>query len=121
MQNEKCKIGNGFCFRAPRDFWPPTSASRLLHEMANAEKYLKPQVIRQISRLDLRAQFIVKGFLQGLHASPFHGFSVEFSEHRKYTPGDNPQDIDSLVSAKTHKSYTKTFETETPPTASLLT
>ena len=37
------------------------------------------------SRLDLRAQFVVKGFLQGLHASPFHGFSVEFSEHRKYT------------------------------------
>ena len=77
------------------------------------EKYLKPEVIRQISRLDLRAQFIVKGFLQGLHASPFHGFSVEFSEHRKYTPGDDPQDIDWLAYAKTDRYYVKKFEAET--------
>jgi uncharacterized protein (DUF58 family) len=81
--------------------------------MTTVEQYLKPEVIRQISRLDLRAQFIVKGFLQGLHASPFQGFSVEFSEHRKYTPGDNPQDIDWLVYAKTDKYYTKKFEAET--------
>eukprot|EP00825_Cyclidium_porcatum_P003545 TRINITY_DN11652_c0_g1_i1.p2 TRINITY_DN11652_c0_g1~~TRINITY_DN11652_c0_g1_i1.p2 ORF type:complete len:106 (-),score=8.78 TRINITY_DN11652_c0_g1_i1:63-380(-) len=66
--------------------------------MSNAEKYLKPEVVNQIKRLDLRAQFIVKGFLSGLHASPFHGFSVEFSEHRKYTHGDDPKDIDWLVS-----------------------
>lgn len=81
--------------------------------MSTAEKYLKPEVIRQIGRLDLRAQFIVKGFLQGLHASPFHGFSVEFSEHRKYSQGDNPQDIDWLVYAKTDKYYVKKFEAET--------
>ncbi|MBA3485201.1 MAG: DUF58 domain-containing protein [Pirellulales bacterium] len=81
--------------------------------MAAVEKYLKPEVIRQIARLDLRAQFIVKGFMQGLHASPFHGFSVEFSEHRKYTQGDNPQDIDWLVYAKTDKYYVKKFEAET--------
>jgi len=49
-----------------------------------SEKYLKPEVINQIKRLDLRAQFVVKGFLQGLHSSPLHGFSVEFSEHREY-------------------------------------
>jgi uncharacterized protein (DUF58 family) len=77
------------------------------------EKYLKPEVINQIRRLDLRAQFVVKGFLQGLHASPFHGFSVEFSEHRKYTPGDDPKDIDWLVYAKTDKYYVKKFEAET--------
>ena len=81
--------------------------------MPSVEQYLKPEVIRQISRLDLRAQFIVKGFLQGLHASPFQGFSVEFSEHRKYTPGDDPQDIDWLVYAKTDKYYVKKFEAET--------
>ena len=81
--------------------------------MPNVEQYLKPAVIQQIKRLDLRAQFIVKGFLQGLHASPYHGFSVEFSEHRKYTPGDNPADIDWLVYAKTDKYYTKKFEAET--------
>jgi len=81
--------------------------------MSTVEKYLKPEVIRQISRLDLRAQFIVKGFLHGLHASPYHGFSVEFSEHRKYTPGDDPHDIDWLVYAKTDKYYVKKFEAET--------
>lgn len=81
--------------------------------MSTVEKYLKPEVARQISRLDLRAQFVVKGFLQGLHASPFHGFSVEFSEHRKYTVGDDPKDIDWLVYAKTDKYYVKKFEAET--------
>src|SRR5919106_5419489 len=88
--------------------------------MSTVEKYLKPEVIRQISRLDLRAQFIVKGFLQGLHASPFHGFSVEFSEHRKYTPGDDPDHIDWLVYAKTDKYYIKKFEAETNITGYLV-
>lgn len=88
--------------------------------MATVEKYLKPEVIRQISRLDLRAQFIVKGFLQGLHASPFHGFSVEFSEHRKYSHGDDPDDIDWLVYAKTDKYYVKKFEAETNLTGYLV-
>jgi len=88
--------------------------------MSTIEKYLKPEVIRHISRLDLRAQFIVKGFLQGLHSSPFHGFSVEFSEHRKYSPGDNPDDIDWLVYAKTDKYYVKKFEAETNITGYLV-
>ena len=84
------------------------------------EKYLKPEVIRQISRLDLRAQFVVRSFLQGLHASPYHGFSVEFSEHRKYSPGDDPKDIDWLVYAKTDKFYVKKFEAETNITGYLV-
>ncbi|MGO8690672.1 MAG: DUF58 domain-containing protein [Thermoguttaceae bacterium] len=88
--------------------------------MPSAEQYLKPEVIRQIKRLDLRAQFIVKGFLHGLHASPFHGFSVEFSEHRKYTPGDDPKDIDWLIYAKTDKYYVKKFEAETNITGYLV-
>ena len=79
----------------------------------SVEKYLKPEVINQIKRLDLRAQFVAKGFLQGLHASPFHGFSVEFSEHRRYAHGDDPKDIDWLVYAKTDKYYVKKFEAET--------
>lgn len=91
----------------PVGWFYPSSA------MSTVEKYLKPEVIRQIARLDLRAQFIVKGFLHGLHQSPFHGFSVEFSEHRKYTPGDDPKDIDWLVYAKTDKYYVKKFEAET--------
>lgn len=88
--------------------------------MPTVEKYLKPEVIRNISRLDLRAQFIVKGFFQGMHASPFHGFSVEFSEHRKYVHGDNPADIDWLVYAKTDKYYVKKFEAETNLTGYLV-
>src|SRR5215510_7421746 len=84
------------------------------------EKYLKPEVINQIKRLDLRAQFVVKGFLQGLHASPFHGFSVEFSEHRRYASGDDPKDIDWLVFAKTDKYYVKKFEAETNITGYLV-
>ncbi len=88
--------------------------------MRAAEQYLKPEVIRQISRLDLRAQFIVRGFLHGLHASPFHGFSVEFSEHRRYTPGDDLKDIDWLVYAKTDKYYVKKFEAETNITGYLV-
>ena len=81
--------------------------------MSSVEKYLKPEVINQIKRLDLRAKFVVKGFMQGLHRSPFHGFSVEFSEHRKYSTGDDPKDIDWLVYAKTDKYYIKKFEAET--------
>lgn len=88
--------------------------------MSSVEKYLKPHVINQIKRLDLRAQFVVRGFLQGLHASPFHGFSVEFSEHRKYTTGDDPKDIDWLVYAKTDKFYVKKFEAETNITGYLV-
>ena len=88
--------------------------------MSSVEKYLKPEVVNQIKRLDLRAQFVVKGFLQGLHASPFHGFSVEFSEHRRYSHGDDPKDIDWLVYAKTDKYYVKKFEAETNITGYLV-
>src|SRR5438876_11267109 len=86
----------------------------------NPEKYLKPEVIRQVARLDLRAKFIVEGFLAGLHASPFHGFSVEFSEHRKYVPGDDLKDLDWNVFAKTDKYYLKKFQAETNVTGYLV-
>lgn len=85
-----------------------------------AEQYLRPDVIRQVARLDLRAKFIVEGFLSGLHASPFHGFSVEFSEHRKYVPGDDLKDLDWNVFAKTDRYYVKKFEAETNMTGYLV-
>jgi uncharacterized protein (DUF58 family) len=81
--------------------------------MNTAEKYLRPEVIRQVARLDLRAKFIVQGFLTGLHNSPFQGFSVEFSEHRKYTPGDDLKDLDWNVYAKTGRYYVKKYRAET--------
>jgi uncharacterized protein (DUF58 family) len=87
---------------------------------STAEKYLKPEVIRQVSRLDLRAKFIVEGFISGLHASPFHGFSVEFSEHRKYTAGDNISDVDWSVYAKTDRFYIKKYQAETNLTGYLV-
>ena len=86
----------------------------------STEKYLRPEVIRQVSRLDLRAKFIVEGFLQGLHASPYQGFSVEFSEHRKYVPGDDLKDLDWNVFAKTDKYYLKKFQAETNVTGYLV-
>lgn len=86
----------------------------------SSEDYLKPEVVRQVARLDLKARFIIEGFLQGLHASPFHGFSVEFSEHRRYSQGDDPKDIDWLVYAKTDRYYIKKYEAETNITGYLV-
>ncbi|MHC4441416.1 MAG: DUF58 domain-containing protein [Planctomycetota bacterium] len=81
--------------------------------MATAAQYLRPDVIAQVQRLDLKARFIVEGFISGLHSSPFHGFSVEFSEHRKYVPGDDLRTIDWSVFAKTDRFYVKKYEAET--------
>src|SRR5258708_30012400 len=91
-----------------------------MKRMSNPEKYLKPEVIRQVARLDLRAKFIVEGFLSGLHASPFQGFSVEFSEHRKYVAGDDLKELDWNIYAKTDKYYIKKFEAETNLTGYLV-
>lgn len=88
--------------------------------MPAAEQYLKPEVIQNIARLDLRAKFIVEGFLSGLHASPFQGFSVEFSEHRRYNPGDDPKDIDWQVFARTDRIYVKRYQAETNITGYVL-
>ncbi len=88
--------------------------------MSSAEKYLKPEVIQSIGRLDLRAKFIVEGLLSGLHASPFQGFSVEFSEHRRYEPGDDPRDIDWQVFARTDRIYIRRYQAETNITGYLL-
>ncbi len=86
----------------------------------SVEEYLRPDVIQQVKRLDLRARFIVEGFLSGLHNSPYHGFSVEFSEHRKYTPGDDIRQIDWGVYAKTDRFYIKKYQAETNLDAYLL-
>jgi uncharacterized protein (DUF58 family) len=88
--------------------------------MGSAEQYLKPEVIQQVQRLDLKARFIVEGFLSGLHESPFHGFSVEFSEHRRYVPGDDLRMIDWNVYGKTDRYYIKKYQAETNLEAYLL-
>lgn len=88
--------------------------------MQNSEAYLNPRVVQTIKRLDLKAQFIVKGFMHGLHASPLQGFSVEFSEHRKYEQGDDPKDIDWRLYARTDKYYVRKYEAETNMTGWLV-
>lgn len=74
---------------------------------------LSPEALKQIKRLDLRARMVVRGFLQGLHSSPLQGFSVQFSEHRRYTQGDDPKLIDWLAYAKTDRYFVKRYEAET--------
>ncbi|PHI20783.1 DUF58 domain-containing protein [Lewinellaceae bacterium SD302] len=69
--------------------------------------------VRNLGNLDLLARQVVEGFIIGLHKSPFHGFSVEFAEHRIYNPGESTKNIDWKVYARTDKLFTKRFEEET--------
>ena len=69
--------------------------------------------IREFNNLDLLAKQVVEGFIIGLHKSPFHGFSVEFAEHRIYNQGESTKNIDWKVYARTNKLFTKRFEEET--------
>ena len=69
--------------------------------------------LKQIENLELYARQVVEGFLIGLHKSPFHGFSVEFAEHRLYNPGESTKNIDWKVYARTDKLFTKKYEEET--------
>lgn len=72
--------------------------------MAKGYRYLDPQAVARLSKINLIARSVVEGFISGLHRSPFHGFSVEFAEHREYTPGDNIKDIDWQAYAPTATS-----------------
>ena len=81
--------------------------------MSKNTAHLDPETISRISRLDLVARLVVEGFITGLHRSPYHGFSVEFSEHRPYMPGDPLRDIDWKAYAKSDRLYVKQYEEET--------
>lgn len=76
-------------------------------------KYLDPEVVAKLSNMELVARLVVEGFITGLHKSPFHGFSVEFAEHRQYMPGDEIRHIDWKIYGKTDRYYIKQFEEET--------
>ena len=71
------------------------------------------QKIRELSNLELLARQLVEGFITGLHKSPYHGFSVEFAEHRLYNTGESTKDIDWKVYARTDKLFSKRYEEET--------
>jgi len=76
-------------------------------------KYLNPSALSKLSNLELKAKFVVEGFMTGLHKSPYHGFSVEFAEHRQYMPGDDLKHLDWKVFARTDKYFIKQYEEET--------
>lgn len=74
---------------------------------------LAPSIISKIKSLELRARMVVEGFMIGLHQSPYHGFSVEFTEHKPYMQGDSLRNIDWKVYGKTEKLFIKQYEEET--------
>ncbi len=75
--------------------------------------FIDPKALMRIRNLELRAKAVVEGFWHGLHRSPYHGFSVEFTEYRPYTPGDDPRHLDWRLVARTDRYYIKKFEDET--------
>src|SRR5262249_27149226 len=74
---------------------------------------IDPQTLMRIKSLQVRARVVVEGFFKGIHRSPFHGFSVEFSEYREYTPGDDPRYLDWRLYARADRDYVNRFEDET--------
>ena len=79
-----------------------------------------PKIIGAVSRLEFHARQVMEGVISGLHKSPYHGFSVEFAQHREYTPGDEIRYIDWKVAARSDRYYVKEFEEETNLKAYLL-
>jgi uncharacterized protein (DUF58 family) len=78
-----------------------------------SQRYLDPAIVSRLRKLDLKAKLVVEGFMTGLHRSPYHGFSVEFAEHRPYMPGDPIRNIDWKVYGKSDRYYIKQYEDET--------
>lgn len=87
--------------------------SYLAKKEGNADGMIDPVSLMKIKSMELRAKVIVEGFWKGIHRSPYHGFSVEFTEYRQYSPGDNPRHIDWRVYARSDRFYIKKFEDET--------
>lgn len=75
--------------------------------------FLDPAALMAIRNLELRARSVVEGFWHGLHRSPYHGFSVEFTEYRSYSPGDDPRYLDWKLVGRTDRYFIKKFEDET--------
>ncbi|GMV53912.1 MAG: DUF58 domain-containing protein [Chlorobi bacterium] len=81
--------------------------------METVSQYLNPDVVAKLGSMELRARLVVEGFITGLHRSPFHGFSAEFSEHRQYRPGDELKHIDWKIYGRSDRFYVKQYEDET--------
>tara|TARA_X000001036_G_C20673194_1_gene803202 strand:- start:31 stop:930 length:900 start_codon:yes stop_codon:yes gene_type:complete len=86
----------------------------------NKKKILNPETVAVLDSMSLRARLIVEGYIIGQHRSPFHGYSVEFAEHRSYEPGDEVRHIDWKLFAKTDRLFVKRFEEETNLSAHII-
>jgi uncharacterized protein (DUF58 family) len=94
----------------------PSSTPRRRDEPARSGSggtTIDPQTLMRIKSLQIRARVAVEGFIKGIHRSPYHGFSVEFSEYREYSPGDDPRYLDWRLYARSDRYYVKRFEDET--------
>src|SRR5688572_29310976 len=80
---------------------------------AGRASFIDPHALMRIKNMQMRARIVVEGFLAGIHRSPYHGFSVEFSEYRAYTPGDDPRYLDWRLFARSDRYCVKRFEDET--------
>lgn len=92
---------------------PTTPGNSSRGARALRSSYIDPSALMRIKNLELRAKLVVDGFLSGLHRSPYHGFSVEFTEYRQYSPGDDLRFLDWRLFARSDRFYLKRFEDET--------
>lgn len=90
------------------------------HASSAYTRLLDPDALARVNRLQLIARGVVAGFISGRHRSPYRGFSVEFAEHREYTPGDNIRDLDWRVYARSDRYYIKQYIEETNLRATIL-
>jgi uncharacterized protein (DUF58 family) len=81
--------------------------------MDTPPKYLDPHTLAKVRGLELQARLIVEGYMSGMHKSPYHGFSVEFAEHREYVAGDDLKHLDWKLYSRTGRFYLKQYEEET--------
>lgn len=81
--------------------------------MDSLQRFLDPQTLNKLKGLELKARLIVEGYVSGMHKSPYHGFSVEFAEHREYVAGDDLRYVDWKVFGKSDRIYLKQYDEET--------
>src|SRR6186997_2004203 len=94
----------------------PSSTRQLAggaRQAGSAASFIDPAALMRIKSMQLRARVVVEGFMSGLHRSPYHGFSVEFTEYRQYSPGDDLRYLDWRLYARSDRFYIKKFEDET--------
>ena len=92
---------------------PAAAASSFAPTSAQRATFIDPAALMAIRNLELRARTVVEGFWHGIHRSPYHGFSVEFTEYRPYSSGDDPRYLDWRLVARTDRYFIKKFEDET--------